>query len=305
MRLAGSGATDPRWLERILEHPPTSLSTLEYWVGALDVDFASGEGMGSVVRPASGRGRLRPEVRHLSAQFRYDLHHEDHRRPRDMSLLAVSLALDVAHVTVARMIEAKFGAGRPFTSEQGPLVEYGAWFYLSDAGDGAAQLRYEVVRPEWAIPPSPRGALENLLHALHDRLICDDDLQTMHAALQPLAAEAGAELRDWNMPRQIDLSFRPAIPLASVLAALRWENPVASSGTVHMSSWRVYPHRPGVASSAPHIKHWFVDVRLDGWPRGPDGAELPQLGRAGPSPLYDARTCVKAVTAISVRASSP
>jgi hypothetical protein len=45
MQLVGTGTTDPRWLEKIIAHPPTSLSTLEYWVGALDVDFASAEGM--------------------------------------------------------------------------------------------------------------------------------------------------------------------------------------------------------------------------------------------------------------------
>lgn len=304
MRLAGSGATDPRWLEKIVKHPPSSLSTLEYWVGALDVDFAGGEGMGSLFRPAKGRGALRPEVRHLFAKFRYDHHHEDARRPRDMSLLAVDLTLDVAYVSVAQLLEAQLGAGRPFMTERGSLVEHGEWFYLRDAGDGSAHLSYEVMRPEWAIPPPPRGALENLLHALHDRLICDDDLRVMFTALQPLAAAAGAELHDWNMPRQIDLSFRPGIPLASVLAALRWENPVASSGSVHMSSWSVYPHRPELPWDAPHIKHWHVDVRLDGWPRGPDGAKLPEIGRAGPSPLYDVRDNVKPVIAISVRASS-
>lgn len=181
------------------------------------------------------------------------------------------------------------------------MVEYGTWFYLHDLPD-QAHLAYEVQQPEWAIPPVPQSTLEDLLHALHDRLICDDELAPMYAALEPLTRAAGAELRDGNAG-QIDLSFRPAIPLALVLEALRWTDPVASSSDLRMSSWRVYPHRPELVRMTPHVKHWFVDVRLADWPRGPDDAELPAFGRAGASPLYDLRTCVTPVMAITVRGS--
>jgi len=304
MILSGSGETDPRWLEKLIKHPPTSLSTLVYWVGQLDIDWDGVEGMGMVMRPdptQPPRGALRPDVKSVLAQFRHDIHHEDHRRPRDMSLTGMQLRLDVAHVVVAGLLEQQHGPGRALDHD-GPVVEYGKWFYLREHGnDGSAILGYEVERPEWAIPPAPRGALENLLHTLHDRLICDTELRPMFDALAPLAAAAGADLWDVNMPNQLDVYFKPAISIASVLHALRWENPVSSSGDVHMSRWRIYPHRPELPWHAPHVNRWHVDVYLDGWPKGPDRSKLPEIGRAGPSPLYDVRGCVNAVSAISIR----
>jgi hypothetical protein len=299
MQLAGTGTTDPRWLAKIIAHPPTSLSTLEYWIGTLDVDFAGGEGNGSLYRPCeTPRGALRAGVLRMSARFRYDMYHERAREPRDMTLAALSLVLDVPHAAVARLLEARHGAGRAFTSKHGPIAEYGQWFYLSTANDGAPILEHEVTRPEWAIPAAPTGALEDLLHLLHDRLICDSELAPMHAALEPVAEAAGVELH--LRAGRIDLSFRPAITLDSVLTELRWENPVSSSGDVHLSRWSVYPHRPDLAWSAPHINDWHVDVSLDGWPKGADG-DLPQLGRAGASPLYDARACTTKVGAITIQ----
>ena len=76
---------------------------------------------------------------------------------------------------------------------------------------------------------------------------------------------------------------------------------MASSGDVHMSSWRVYPHRPELPWNAPHVGPWWLEARLEGWPRGANGAELPQVGQAGPSPLYDVRGCTTTVNAITVR----
>jgi hypothetical protein len=45
MQGAGSGALEA-CLTGFLADPPRSLSTLEYWVGWLDVDFSSPEGGG-------------------------------------------------------------------------------------------------------------------------------------------------------------------------------------------------------------------------------------------------------------------
>ena len=64
-----------------------------------------------------------------------------------------------------------------------------------------------------------------------------------------------------------------------------------------MSTWRLYQHSTNPWD--PNIGGFCVDVRLDGWPRGPGGAELAQLGRAGASPLYDVRGCVNTVIAIA------
>lgn len=300
MRLSGSGANDPRWLEKIAEYPPTSLSTLEYWFGPLEVDFAGGEGMGLVVRPRPPRGTLRPEMRSLHAAFRFDMHHEDPYRPRDMQLRSFSAALDVGHARVRQVLEARHGAGREIATDQGPVLEYGAWFYLRMQPDASASLTYEVYRPEWAMPAPMPESREHLLVALFDRLVCDTTLEPIIAAIEPLVEQASAELNTHN-EGVLYITFLPGLPLSTLLKVFRWEQPVSSSGDVHMSSWSVYPHRPGVGWSEPHVGPWFVDAGLDGWPRGPGGAELPQIGRAGPSPQYDVRGCENKVFSLGVR----
>jgi hypothetical protein len=292
MKLAGSGTSDPRWLEKIIKHPPTSLETLEYWVGSLELADADRHGV--VVRPENPpRGALRRGVRRLLAQF------PENRYRSTGVLQGFSLDLDIAYVHVAQVLEAQLGPGRTFSSIYGAVVEYGTWFYLRDSGDGSAFVQYAQQRPEWAIPPAPRGVHENLLATLHDRLICDRDLVTLFEALKPLAADDTIELRDWNRG-QISINFRPAIPLAMVLQTFRWENPVASSGGVHMQSWTVHPHRPDLPWDAPHINHWRIDVYIDGWPRGAGGSRLPKIARAGASALIDARACTNAVISIAI-----
>jgi hypothetical protein len=66
-----------------------------------------------------------------------------------------------------------------------------------------------------------------------------------------------------------------------------------------MSSWRLYQH--GTDPWHPNIGAFCVDVRLDGWPRGPNRSDLPKIGTAGPSSVYDVRGCANTVIAISVR----
>jgi hypothetical protein len=288
------------WLERLIAQPPRSLSTLEAYVGKLDVDFADVEGMGSVYRTyLEPRGAVRAEVLELDARFQYFGHHEDPTVPRDMTVEGFDLWLDVPHALLAQLLEAAHGRGTTFAIDRVRYVEYGKWWYLREPRDTDVDrlLRYAVRRPEWAIPRAPAGALENLLATLHDRLICDDELPAIAAALSPLAVAGGAELGATST--RVELAFRPAIPLAPVLAALRWENPVASGGGMDLSLWRVYANRD-VSWTAPSIKHWCIEVRLAGWPRGPDGTDLPELGRSGPSPLLDMRTSVTPVAGIAI-----
>lgn len=298
MYLSGSGATDPRWLDKILKHPPTSLSTLEYWVGKLDVDFAGGEGRGTVFRPGfgaqEGRGELRADIARLVAKFRFYPYHEHHERPRDMTLTGFDVVLHAPFANVQQLVESRLGKGRTFAGEHGAVTEYGKWWYLHDSG-GLAHLSYEALRPTWAAPRVPVGALETFLFTLHDRLICDADLQHTRAALAPLAPSTNAEVHDWNLPHQLDISFRPGVPLKTVLAALRWKDCVASSGDVHMSSWRVSPQ-----NGSNKIGRWEVGVRLEGWPRGANREDLPRVGRAGPSPLIDVDACATPVAGITI-----
>jgi hypothetical protein len=308
VQLAGTGTTDPRWLEKIIEHPPTSLSTLEYWIGALDVDFAGREGGGHVDRPCEpARGTLRIGVLRMGATFRHDIYHSDAHQPRDLSLTGVSLVLDVPHAAIAQRLEARHGPGRAFLANDRRVTEYGRWWYLSAANDGAPILAHEVARPTWAIPVAPTGALAGLLDLLHDCLVRDAELAPMYAALTSVGRAAGAaeaaEIEAWDVRLQdggIDLDFHRAIALDRVLTALRWDHPVSWSSDVHFSRWCVYPRRRDASSSAPGVGHWDVELDLDGWPSGAQG-ELPQLGRVGPSPVYDVRACSNQVSRISIR----
>jgi hypothetical protein len=301
MQLSGSGAADPRWLEKIFKHPPTSLSTLEYWIGSIDVDFAGSEGMGHVSRPAKpARGNMRPEIRHASMKFWVDMHHEDPQRVRDMTLGSFTARLNVKHAHVVQLAEWQLGTGRTIATTEGTVVEYGEWFYLRELPDGFAQLEYEQQRPEWAMPAPMPNSREHLLAALFDRLVCDTTLEPIITAIEPLVAEASAELNTINKG-VIYITFRPGLPLETLLRVFRWEHPRASARDVHMTAWCVYPERPGVSWSVPHVGPWFVDAMLDGWPHGPGGAELRITSNRAPSREYDLSGCENKVFSIGVR----
>src|SRR4051794_36559469 len=118
------------------------------------------------------------------------------------------------------------------------------------------------------------------------------------AALEPLAAAVRAELHAAIRRSGLQIIFRPGLPLAMVVSAFRWETPVATASDVHMSSWSVAPL--AVARTPPWsavLGCWTVKANLDGWPRGPDGAELPRFGDAGLRTAYDLRACQNPVIA--------
>lgn len=304
MYLSGSGLGDQRWLEKIAKHPPDSLFQLEYWFGKLDVDFAGGEGMGSVFRPVlpgnAARGSLRPEVKRLYAKFRWDMYHEHHERPRDMSLEGFDVTLDVGFATLTQILRATHGDPREIDTpaSKGVVDEYGKWFYLRMEPNASARLEWTCVQPEWALPPVMPDSREYLLSALMDRLIVDTTVEPIAIALAPIVAAASGELHTWN-PGAVDLSFRPGMPIELVTRVFGWDQPVSSSGDVHMSSWRLYQN--GTNPWDPNIGAFCVDVRLDGWPRGPNRSELPKVDAGGASSTYDVRGCANTVVGISVR----
>ena len=297
--------SDLRWLEHILRYPPSCLSELEYSVGQLEVDFAGVEGQGLVTRPepaSQRRGGVRNDITYLSAKFRWDMHHQDPRRPRDMQLQSFVLDVDTGHVTVARLLDQQFGSGRSVGTGEAMHVEYGTWFYLQSRPDASARLAWEHARPEWALDPIAPEARESFLTALIDRLICDTTIASLVAALEPQLAGAGAELHQQG--GSIEIAFRPGLPLGLVVESFHWEMPVASSGDVHMSSWQVAPfsvtHEP---PWRPVVGRWRIEAYLDGWPRGDNGTPLPEVGRIGPSPLLDLRTANNTIVGITVTAT--
>ena len=287
MRLAGSGTTDPKWLEKIIVNPPTSLSTLEYWVGALDVEFAGAEGHGHVTRPSDPpRGNLRREIKFLAATFAFDPYHERAERPRDMSLRSLRVHIDV---DATPLLEAKYGAGRAIEYEGRTYLELGRHFY---AAPGV--LLFEVERPTWALPRVADDAYDVLLARLVDQLASESRLEAVLAAIAPYAKAANVDAS------RSELAFRPGVPLATVVAALGWASPVASAGDVHMTTWQVMPDAEDWQRRDPHVGQWRVEIRI-GWPRAPDGSELPVVGRHGPSPLYDVRGCQSLVRSVRLQ----
>ncbi|HSK02274.1 MAG TPA: hypothetical protein VK932_13575 [Kofleriaceae bacterium] len=296
--------SDLGWVERLLDRPPSCLSELERHVGRLDVDFAGGEGFGHLVRPdrrtPPSRAGLRAGVTHLEASFYFDMYHERPERPREMQLRSLALDLDTGHATLARMLERRFGRGR--TVARGDVVhaEHGAWFYLSANPDASARLQWEHVRPEWALPPVAPSSREEILATVVDRVVYETTEGPLAAAIEPLAAAAGAAVTRL-ISGGLAIDFRPGLPLAMVVAAFRWEEPIAWSGDVHRSSWAVAP-RSAVQSRPwlPILGCWQIEAQLDGWPRGPGRAQLPELDVFGPSPSYDLRTCENAVARILI-----
>lgn len=284
-----------KWLEGIIKWDPDQLSRLEYFLGPFDIDWAGGEAFGSIFRPpliGAPRGEVRAEVKRMQVALAIDIYHQDPRRPADHRVSSLELDLDVGYATVGHMLAARFASPRPLIHGEREYIEYGT-YYLSLAEDASAQLAWFADRPEWAIPARAPGGLDHLLGVLMDRLITDDQPRAILAALEAVVANTGCELRSDHGVRLI---FNPPIELATVVGALRLEDPTASSHDVHMSSWHVE-----VDGDAPRIGAWALDINLEGWPRGPEGSQLPERGRAGPSPRVDLADCVTRVTSISVK----
>ena len=306
-----------QWLETFLSAPPRSLSELERLVGPLDVDFAGEEGSGSVWRPAHvlvdgspqeiRRGALRPEVESLVATFRFDTYHEDPHRPRDMRLETVTLVLAMPAESLRRLVERRLGEGRlverPAGSSPRQYFEYGSWFYVSTR---RSAIEFAVAQHEWALPARSASALDSFLDTLVALLATEPSEGALSAALGSGAAAAGASIRrpirfGDRGSDGFGISFQPRIPIASVVRAFKWHDAAASSRDVHMSSWSAGPLSAlTVPPWRPVVGAFEVEVLLDGWPRGPGGADLPAIGAEGPSRMYDIAQATSTVGSIEV-----
>lgn len=282
------------WLEGITKWDPVELSRLEYFLGTLDIDWTGGEASGWIYRPSLGwppRGQLRAEVKRIAVTLVTDMYRGDPRRAT-ARVRSFDVDLDVGHATVARALAARFDSPRPVRRDDREYLEYGT-YYLACAENASALLSWYRARPEWAIPPRSAEALTYLLEVLLDRLICDDQSRAIFAALEPLVASAGCELRG------VALDFKPPIALASVVGALRLDAPTASAHDVHQTSWYVETVGPDGRIAGARIGVWELEIVLEGYPRGPEGRQLPERGRAGPSPRLDLTDCVTRVSSIS------
>jgi hypothetical protein len=291
-----------KWLEGITKWDPDLLSRVEYFLGPLEIDWAGGEAFGSIFRPpllGAPRGQLRAEVKRLVVALAIDIDHQDPRRASDYAVRSLDVDLDIGYATVGHALAARFASPRPLRHGELEYVEYGT-FYLALADDASASLSWYADRPEWALPQRMIGGVEHLLEVLFDRLICDTQPRAILAALEPVVANTGCELHapagytTWG-EHGLGLTFNPPVELATIVDALRLEDPTASSHDVHMSSWHVE-----TADDAPRVGAWALDITLEGWPRGPEMSQLPERGRAGPSPRVVLTDCVTRVTSIGI-----
>ena len=279
------------WLDHLLAQPPRTLSELEDTVGPLDLDFAGSDGFGIVMRPSHdqpGRGQLHAGIHSMTAEFHVDLHHEDPHRPRDMRVRSLALWLDLA----AGEVRTRFDSYQTVVYEGRVRFERPEWFYLEEGA--RTWLAWYDERPEWALPRTAPSDREDFLATLVDRLACESSEAPIVSALATLAGDASAEVR--ASQRGIAIYFKPPIALALVVGALRWDAAVAYSSDVHMTTWKVAPR-----TGEPQLGRWTVAPLLERWPRGAGDAKLAELGRRGPSPLYDLAGCETRVYGIEIR----
>jgi hypothetical protein len=300
---------DLDWVEAMVQHPPSCVSELEQIVGRLDVDLAGHEGRHGLMRPSPWNPGLRVDLRagisQLLASFYVDEHGGEVRRPRDLKLRSFSLDLDESHAALARRLAQRFGPGRAFVDQGRIHTEYGAFFSLCAGQSGAAHLAWERVRSEAALPPEARTLHQDLLATFVDRLVCEAAVPPIAAALEPLAAAVGVEVHAPDLyassaARGLGISFRCSLPVATLVTAFRWEEPVASLGD-HSTSSAVGPLAAALAPPwIPVLGRWLIDVRIFGWPRGPEGAALPLIDRGSLAAVYDLRTCQNHVETIAI-----
>jgi hypothetical protein len=283
--------------EFIVLKPPSCLSELESLTGRLNVDFAGREGMLGVSRDR-GSAHLRAGIVAVSFDHRWDMHHQDPYKPRDLVFERVMYTLDAPYADVRNVLSKRF-RGRAIASPRGRCTEFGP-FYLHAAAPDAdlATFTWESARPEWAHPPADAAARGALLQELVPALLATTTARDALAQLGGLLAPAGAKATE---PAEggFVLRFEPALALQPMLEAFGWRDAIAYSSDVHMVTWRVRPNAMPSRPANALVGAWDVTPRLTGWPKGEAGSDLPALPPQGP-PEYRLATCVTEVAEIRV-----
>jgi hypothetical protein len=296
------------WLESLLRRPPRRLSELERFVGPLKIDFS--RCAERQARPGERRyPGLRPEISIVAVDFDVDRYLDTAQEPRDLPLRWFSLSLRLDHVTVERRLKELFGPGRPVDVFGETRVEYGEWFYLTTLY-GSAILAWEPAQLDPFAAPAIHPVVTDFLATLVDRLVCEVSEVPIVAALAPHAAAVRAELKTpiVELPTGghgigIDFHWRFNLPAAAVVAAFRWDMPVATMGD-HRTGSALGPLTAALLPPWwPTLGVWGIDVRFNKatWPHGPNGAALPLIERGGGlPPIYDAREARNTVSSISI-----
>ena len=265
------------------------LSELEAIVGSLKVDFGGREGMGHLSRPTleetvANASSLPAGLVGVSVNAWFDIHHEEPKRPRDLRFRSVVYRFDATPSDLARVIESVHETPRVI-DHGGMCFEYTAGhrglLYLPIADTPAAQLEWHETRPDWAYPRVPDDARRTLLAHLIAALTVSDTPEQVAARVRSAIAAGGAAIDTYG--DTVWLKLNPSLPLAVVLQAFGWADPLAYSGDVHQQQWTVIPAETLRRNAGdPTIGRWRVDVRLTGRP-----VDAAERGYLGPSPLYD------------------
>jgi hypothetical protein len=277
--------------QRILQAPPSTLSTLEALVGPLEVNFAGGEAViGLFFRPPIRAFNflsrsVAPGLESLSVRHAWDMHHEDPYRHRDLGLTEVKYTLAVPSSDLEALLTQTFGPGRTFThpKQSESWLEYGP-FYLRTEPTRTGELVWHAIRPEWAVPRVDASVRRALLGCLVEALLAETTETAVFARLEPHLAVSGAKAeypvtRHRNGIRSsISLVFTPLLSLHDMLDVFGWKHAVAHATSTHKDSWAVLPDVHHTATGC-HIGTWGVRATFYGWPHGPNGEDLPQAPR--------------------------
>ncbi len=270
--------------ERIVKRAPLRLSELEAVVGPLNVDSTGPEGTGPFTR--ADASSLPKGLIGLSIDPLFDVHHEDPKRPRDLRFRAVRYDFDAPPDGLARVVGSSCGTPRVFGRDDGTWFEYrvaGAdrgFVYLHPVA-ARTTLYWEHARPQWAHAHVPDDARRTLLAHVIAALMVSDAPKQVVARIRSQLVGGGATVDTWATT--VWVQFKPSVPLAVVVGALGWKDPLAYSGDVHQESWTVIPAELLRRNARePNIGRWRVNVRLAERP-----TDVPTRGYHGPSSLYE------------------
>lgn len=242
--------------------------------------------------------RGRPEVEHLQIRRLSDPFHAPVRDPWAVSFEA-ELAVD--HAALARHLAARHPP-RAVRRGDEDFVEYGK-HYLAATARGA-KLLWFWKQPEWAMPALAEPEVDQFLGLLLDRMVTDSAESEMRATLTAAIGTCGRVLRanptsgGWEW---IEIELTPPIAIATFARVFRLENVGLTPADAHYTTWYVMARAAGERyHTKPQHGRWTVRARLEGSPRGENGARLPMLEHAGRFPLYPAEGCVTRIAMLQV-----
>lgn len=274
----------------VTDEPPRTVGAL---LDSLDIDPDDDLGrynrMGSYQLPTLDNDPVEGQaptpvnghVSSVSINYDWDMHHESPRtRFREIAHKGYR-SFDVTFIGDGDLVEdwlrARFGAPRDVVrphrepSQSGsPYRIYGKYTYVGSArGGGGCMLGWYEKLPDWALPATDKQAALRWLHELATMLggwfVTYDKIKEF-AARPP--ARCGIVVTGPLNPQDFWLRFEPGLGALEVAHALAIDDPIGTSGDVHMSSWSIVERSSKTRLGYPRYRNWVIELRLGGWPSG-------------------------------------